>query len=483
MSKEKQKTKSKCSHLTIVERSKIEYGLNRDHSIRAIAKEIGKDHVTVMREIKKYGSPKPEPGRNDCAYLNSCTMHGVCGSLDCKRICGKSKTCSQTCFKNCSEYKKMECKKLQTSPHVCNSCRSSGSRVVLCQYDKYFYDAKEAQKRADEMLHERNAGFDLSIEEINQINSIVTPAILKGQSPYHIVQSNKDRLSVSMSTIYRLIDAGQLGAKNIDLKVKVKLRERNSRRQKKHAARVRELKLGRQYADFKAFLAENDDIIHYPQMDCVEGTKDETCAILTLHWATVKMQLGFYLTRKDSIHVVAVFDEIEQILGTELFQAMFPVILTDNGVESDDIIGMERSVFDQKVKRTRIFFCEPNRSDEKGACENNHKRVRDIFPKGKPLTGFTQDEVTLAFNNINSYRRNSQFGKCPYELAMQLFPQEFFDLLGLYQIKDTEVELTPKLIKHHRGGEVQPAAPEPEAVELEIKVPEELHGQLRFTAQ
>lgn len=226
---------------------------------------------------------------------------------------------------------------------------------------------------------------------------------------------------------------------------------------------------------------EEHDVIH-PQMDCVEGIRDESCAILTLHWATVKMQFGFYLEKKDYIHVVDTFDTIEQVLGTELFQMMFPIILTDNGVEFDDIIGMERSMFDSKIKRTHIFYCEPNRSDQKGACENNHKRVRDIFPKGKPLAGFTQDEVTLAFNNINSYRRNSQFGKCPYELARQMFPEEFFDLLGLYQIKDTEVELTPKLIKKHRQGEIPPAMPEPEITNLSIEVPEEHLGQLRFVA-
>ncbi|MBR2674039.1 MAG: hypothetical protein IKE52_01085 [Mogibacterium sp.] len=152
-------------------------------------------------------------------------------------------------------------------------------------------------------------------------------------------------------------------------------------------------------------------------------------------------------------------------------------------MEFDDIIGMERSVFDSNVQRTYIFFCEPNRSNEKGACENNHRRVRDIFPKRSPLSGYTQEEVTLAFNNINSYRRNSQFRKFPYELAMQVSPAEFFELLGLYQIKDTEEELTPKLIKTHRKGLVQEAAPEKNRSKLEIEVPEEAHAQLRFVSQ
>ena len=429
-----------------------------------------------MREIERNGSFVADTIHNDCEFIQSCTQHGVCGRIDCRAVRGNR--CRKTCFNTCSLYKKTECKKLLASPHVCNGCKNDTSKH--CSYDKYFYRAAEAQKVADEQLHERNAGFDLTPQEFLTIDRIITSGILKGQAPYHVVQSNLDELSVSLSTVYRLIDAGKIGAKNIDLKVKVKLRPRNSQRQKKHAARVAELKLGRQYDDYLDYMEEHD-VIH-PQMDCVEGIRDESCAILTLHWATVKMQFGFYLEKKDYIHVVDTFDTIEQVLGTELFQMMFPIILTDNGVEFDDIIGMERSMFDPKIKRTHIFYCEPNRSDQKGACENNHKRVRDIFPKGKPLAGFTQDEVTLAFNNIISYRRNSQFGKCPYELARQMFPEEFFDLLGLYQIKDTEVELTPKLIKKHRQGEIPPAMPEPEITNLSIEVPEEHLGQLRFVA-
>lgn len=469
--------KNKRTHLTIVDRSKIEYGLNHGHSIRAIAKDIEKNPTTVMREIQRNGSFYTERDLNDCAYRDSCTQTGVCGRIDCRAKC--SRRCRKTCFKNCSLYLKVSCEKLNSSPYVCNGC--SSSHVGNCPFDKCFYRAEEAQKIATEQLRERNAGFDLTLQELQEIDRIITPGILKGQSPYHVVQSNKDKLSVSVSTVYRLIEAGAIGAKNIDLKEKVKRKERKSRRQQKHAKRVAELKIGRLYEDYLEYMEEHD--VMHPQMDCVEGIQEETCAILTLHWADVKMQLGFYLESKDSWHVVGVFDEIEQVLGTELFQMMFPLILTDNGVEFDDIIGMERSVFDPNVKRTQIFFCEPNRSDEKGACENNHKRVRDIFPKGKSLEGFTQEEVTLAFNNINSYRRNSQFGKCPYELAMQIFPEEFFDLLGLYQIKDTEVELTPKLIKKYRKGQLQAAMPAPDHVELEIEVPEEPLTQLRFVSQ
>ena len=190
-------------------------------------------------------------------------------------------------------------------------------------------------------------------------------------------------------------------------------------------------------------------------MDCIEGKRDEAPAILTLYFKRSGMQLGFLLAKHDSKHVVHALDNIEGILGTELFQDVFPVILTDNGHEFMDIEGMEHSCINPNVKRTRIFFCEPNRADQKGGCENNHKLVRRIIPKGTSLLSYTQEEITLMFNHINSYRRNSRYGACSYELSREYLSADFFELLGLYTVRDTEVRLTPDLIREYRRSYIK----------------------------
>lgn len=90
---------------------------------------------------------------------------------------------------------------------------------------------------------------------------------------------------------------------------------------------------------------------------------------------------------------------------------------------------MERSYI--TGTRTKVFFCEPNRSDQKGACENNHKLFRYVIPKGTSIDELKQSDITLITNHINSYRRKSLFGSSPYELAMKYIPEEFFTSLGL----------------------------------------------------
>ncbi len=138
-------------------------------------------------------------------------------------------------------------------------------------------------------------------------------------------------------------------------------------------------------------------------------------------------------------------DRIENTIGTALFTSLFGVILTDNGHEFKDIDGMERSV--NGGRRTKIFFCEPNRSDEKGSCENNHRLIRYVIPKGTSLDSLTQRDVTLMMNHINSYSRKALAGSCPYDVAEKLFPAKFFELLELCRIASADVLLTPALFK------------------------------------
>lgn len=127
-----------------------------------------------------------------------------------------------------------------------------------------------------------------------------------------------------------------------------------------------------------------------------------------------------------------------------MFREVFPVILTDNGHEFADIKGMERSV--SGGRRTKVFFCEPNRSDQKAHCENNHKYIRYVIPKGTSLEPFMQTDITLMMNHVNSYCRKKLHGKCPYDVAMNVLPEDFFGFLGLEKVPPEEVNLTPELL-------------------------------------
>lgn len=422
----------KGKHLTFSKRCSIEVLLNEGQSMRYIAERIGCNPSTVSREIKNHAITQ-KSHTNDCLNRNNCTKKHVCGGTSCTKRC---KTCNK-CKKYCEDYVQSFCDILEERG-LCNGCH----KTSFCIYEKRIYKPEIAENEYREMLVGRRNGFDLTGEQLEYINQQVSPLIRKGQSPYHIKQALGDDLIISESTLRRMIAGNELDVRQIDLKEAVKRKPRKRRGNMKQEL-TSPAKAGRMYEDFLLYTSENE--VNVIEMDCIEGKQEDNCAILSLHFVTFHMQLYYIMPAHTSECVVNVLDMIEESIGSELFRDLFSVILTDNGHEFWDIDGMERSV--TSGERTKIFFCDPNRSDQKGACENNHKLFRCIVPKGTSIDCYMQSDMLFITNNVNSYCRKSLFGSCPYDIAMKVICDDFFLLLGLEKIPAKDVQLTPHLFK------------------------------------
>lgn len=57
---------------------------------------------------------------------------------------------------------------------------------------------------------------------------------------------------------------------------------------------------------------------------------------------------------------------------------MFRAVLTDNGAEFSDEAAVA-ALLGEGPGETRLFYCDPGRSDQKGACERNHVEIRNVF--------------------------------------------------------------------------------------------------------
>ncbi|MCR4781710.1 MAG: IS30 family transposase [Lachnospiraceae bacterium] len=419
-------------HLTHEQRVLIEDRLNKHISIRKIAAELEKSPSTILREIanKKiiiYSS------KNHCIHRRYCDIQHLCNDLNCNNKCSK---CIQLCSNYCSKYEKAICPKLSKSPYICNGCKN----YHFCEYDKFIYSSVDAYKQYKTTLSDSRSGFDISEEELIYINELVTPLIRNGQSPYHIITSNKDKIHISETTLRRMIDKCVLDARNIDLREQVKRKPRN----KQPIVRLSTSKIGHFYCDYLDYISKND--ANVTEMDCVEGLKNEGATLLTLTLKNLSFQLAFIMNKHDSSSVIETLDKIETALGFDLFHAVFGVILTDNGAEFADIERMERSCLTNK-KRCIIFFCEPNRSDQKGTCENHHRMIRYILPKGSSFEHLYQSDVNLIMNHINSYKRKALYGRSAFNLAKMVLPEDFFILLGLEEIPSDQIILSPKLLQ------------------------------------
>ena len=431
-------SKSKGRHLSINERITIESMLNAGETAYAIAKDLGKAPSTISREINNH--IHSISADSACIYYRRCKRKHICGMRYCHHSC---KECTRyKCEDNCSHYTPAQCDHPELM--VCNSCAIK----TKCSLEKRFYYAIRANNEYKKTLVNKRNGFDITDTELMTLDGLISPLIKQGLTPYHISIQLADKVKISSSTIYRLIESGLLTARNIDLPEKVKRKPRLNSYQRKirqSKATVSALKKGREYKDYLEYVATND--VMTVQMDCVEGKVEDNATILSLHWTELHMQLFFIMNAHSSEEVVATLDKIESSIGIDLFEEVFPLILTDNGQEFWDIYGMERSCLHEGRMRTKIFFCEPNRSDEKGACERNHRLLRKIIPKGTSLERYTQCDMTLATNHVNSYFRKSLGGKSPYNIAKQILPGDFFTLLGLETIPGDKVILNPSILK------------------------------------
>ena len=86
---------------------------------------------------------------------------------------------------------------------------------------------------------------------------------------------------------------------------------------------------------------------------------------------------------------------------------------------------------------------------QKAQIEKNHEFIRYVIPRGKSLDPYTDDDITLLMNHINSVKRPSLGNKAPYELI----DDEDEDMLKLmYLLKmdlipADEVQLTSDLFR------------------------------------
>ena len=396
-------------HLSYEDRKNIEDGLNENKSINQISKEINRSHSSILREIdrnKKYSEPS--------AWNNYKINHP---DLD------------------------LSCERLKHSPYVCNGCKSrSGCRKV-----RWTYYAREADNSYKEVKSEARKGINLTAEEIYKINSILTPLIKKGQTINHLYINHPDILDFSKPSFYNYVNNGVFEFSPLDFPRIVKYKKRKNSKNRR-TRKEREILINRKYDDFQKFISNHPDF-NIVEMDTVEGLKDETDCFLTLLWRKSKFMLIFKLESQTSEEVSRIFNILQTLIPYDDYKRLFEVILTDNGHEFFDVLNIE-CMHSTGEQVTKLFFCDPHMSCQKGMIEKNHKFIKYILPKGSSFKNITQEDCDLFMNNINSLCRDSLNGKSPYEAMLFLCDEYVLKSLNCYYIKPDEVILNDSLLKY-----------------------------------
>ena len=372
---------NKNLHLTVQERIIIEKGIENGSTKAAIALTIGKDKSTVGKEIKKHRELVHKSSyKINCANMKNCSHNHVCD--------------------NCADFKPFTCNRRDRSPGACNGC----SKYTYCRYDKYRYKADFSHKKYREDLVDSRTGINMSYEECKAMADIIVPLIKAGHSPYHIV-TNHPELNISEKTLYNYIENGifrEFGLLDIDLRIKTKRKITKKASNKYKKREDKKYLNGRTYDDFINYTAENKNL-SVVEMDTVYNNGSTGPFMQTFKFLDYSFMFIVYQEEKTAKSMVEGVDLLEKILGEDLFSEEVAIIKTDRGSEFCDAEGFEKE--ENESRRTRIFYCDPMASGQKGSLENNHKEIRYICPKENDLKDLglnSQEKANLIVSHINS---------------------------------------------------------------------------------
>ena len=433
-------------HLTTTQRIYIEKGLTDGKTFAEIARDINKHPSTISKEVKKRrffpDRDKPEI-KVICERKKICSIRFLCDQKDCFKLC---KTCYRLsldngCKSRCPDYRPRVCKKVRHAPYVCNGC----PKFKRCNLQHSLYSAKDADESYQDILVSSREGINQEPADIAMLDLLISPLLKKGQSLAHIYANHGHEIPCSRRTLYNYIDKGLFQAKNIDLRRRVRYKCKPRKTGTRISLLAREFRIGRMYEDFLKHLKSNPGM-NVVEMDTVEGgKKNSTKVFLTMFFRNCSLMLIFLLSEKTQEQVVEVFDTLSDRLGVKIFNELFPVILTDNGAEFQFPNRLENDA--NGNFRTKIYYCNPNCSWQKGMIEKNHSYIRYVIPKGESLDGFTHEDITILTNNINSEARDSLNGCTPFTLSKMLLNNQLHKLLKLEEIEPDQVSLTPRLLR------------------------------------
>lgn len=427
-------------HLTLLNREDIEKLLKLDFKFYQIADNIQKHPTTISKEILNNRTVHQPSNFNNksnyCKHKNTCSLTNICNSnchTQCRR-CGK-------CNSVCPNYELDICPKLLKPPYVCNSCSS----YAQCRKIKYVYIANQAQKKYESTLVSTRQGINISEDKLQMLDNLISPLVKQGQSIKLIYANHKDEIDCSIRCLYNYIEMGLLSIKNIDLprKVRYKIRSKNQDCKKKDYS----YRIGRTYEDFQNMLKENPNS-HIVEMDTVIGTVETSKVLLTLLFREFNFMIARLLPDKTSKSVKDELDNIEKIIGTDLYKRVFKYILTDNGGEFQRPEELETSI--DGSKRTSIYYCDANRSDQKAKVEKNHEYIRYIIPKGTSMDNYVQNDIDLMMSHINSTAREILNFATPYDMASIYLGMDSMKKLNLFKIQPDDIILKPYLINNKK---------------------------------
>ena len=426
-------TSNKYFHLTLAERQIIETGISHGSTKAAIAKTLGKDKSTIGKEIK----------------LHRVKSFSISYPLDCSLFPKCKNRNTFLCNLQCPSYIQFTCKRRDRSPGACNGCE----KYSRCHYDKYRYSASQADSEYRDSLVSTRLGINATLSQIKELGLLIKPLLAQGQSVYAILQ-NHPEINLTEKTLYHYIEEGVFQNAGVsitcmDLKRQVRRKLTKKKSIEYSPRKDRSYLKGRTHKEYTEFKEMNPDA-SVVEMDTVYNDGSNGPFLQTFKFMKYDFLFCVYHQQKTSQDMLEGILLLETILGEQMFNEEVMVLKTDRG--SEFILAEQAEIRNDGTRRTRLFYCDPMASWQKGSLENIHLLIRDICPKETDLYALgldSQEKANRISSHINSYSRKKLYNKTSFSV-LKFFNKEMADKLidqGLTEIPPDQVILKPYLLK------------------------------------
>ena len=151
------------------------------------------------------------------------------------------------------------------------------------------------------------------------------------------------------------------------------------------------------------------------ELDTVIGTsKGNHECLMTLTERKTRFEIIFKLKGKTAEEVVNKFNKMKEFMKIH-YNKIFKSITTDNGTEFSDFLNIIKDT------KTKIYFCHPYCSGEKGTNEKHNSIIRYFIPKGVLIEKYSYKDINKIAEWMNNYPRKILNYKTPLEALQEEF--------------------------------------------------------------
>ena len=262
------------------------------------------------------------------------------------------------------------------------------------------YSCDLAQQRYENNLKDKGAdiklGNDYDLAEYIErkiVDEKFSPLAVLGEIK---AKGLKFNTTICVNTLYSYIEKGvfsRLSINNLPFKSKKK--------KSKRKVLIKRAPRGTSIEQRPIEILERKTFGHW-EMDCVCGSTRNSLLVLTER--LTRKEIIIPIKTQSANNVVLSLNKLEYKYGNK-FKRIFKSITVDNGMEFSNVTGLEKSIFNKKSKRTKLYYCHPYCSCERGTNERINREIRRLIPKGTDLSKISDKEVKQVENWVNNYPR------------------------------------------------------------------------------